>query len=272
MDTKKEITSDNEINLYDYWRILVKRKKIFFGIFLVPLIITIIVSLVIPRYYRGECEISLYTLPVFDKHSAITASSILTLVGNIDDSKKVKIFANNSGLIKSAMISAPQKSADKLTIVINATTADVVPRAFKNMFDYINSLPEIISEINKINAETDLKIQKLKEAKKANLIFLSQVTDMMKKKQLSFVNIINPADLIKKDAELSLEIMNLQLAKTDMVKKQKLNTMIGTLGSPSLTRQPSNAEIKKVILLTGFLTFFVGLVTVFFFEYISARK
>jgi len=272
MDRKQEITANNEINLYDYWRILVKRKKIFFGIFFVPLIITILVSLVIPRYYRGECEISLSALPVTDKNPAITASSILKLVGSLDDGKKVKIFGNNSDLIKSAMISVPPKSTDKLTIIINAKTADVVPRASKNMFDYINSLPEIRSEFDKINAENDFIIQKLTEAKKANLIFLNQVTDMIKKRQLSFVNIINPADLIKKDAELSLEIMNLQQLKTDMLKKKELNTIIGTLGTPSLTRQPSREEIKKVIILTGFLTFFIGLITVFFLEYISIKK
>ncbi|MEN6374698.1 MAG: hypothetical protein ABFD75_07955 [Smithella sp.] len=159
-----------------------------------------------------------------------------------------------------------------MTIIINAKTADVIAHASKNMFDYISSLPEIRSEIDKINAENDLKIQKLTEAKKANLLFLSQVTDMIKKRQLSFVNIINPADLIKKDAELSLEIMNLQQAKTDMLKKKELNTIVGILGSPLLTRQPSDAKIKKVILLTVFLTFFVGLVTVFFLEYIHTRK
>ncbi|MDO9566780.1 MAG: hypothetical protein Q7J15_08580 [Candidatus Desulfaltia sp.] len=33
---------DDEINLYDYWKVLVKRKKILIGIFLVPLVIVTI--------------------------------------------------------------------------------------------------------------------------------------------------------------------------------------------------------------------------------------
>jgi len=55
--TETEIISD-EVNLYDYWKVLVKRKKIFLGIFLLPLVIAIIVSLFMPRYYRGESEIT----------------------------------------------------------------------------------------------------------------------------------------------------------------------------------------------------------------------
>lgn len=78
MNTKpeNEIIYSDEINLYDYWKILVKRKKIFLGIFLIPLVIAIIISLIMPRYYKGESEISI-PAPVPNIPSVITASNIV---------------------------------------------------------------------------------------------------------------------------------------------------------------------------------------------------
>ena len=83
----------------------------------------------------------------------------------------------------------------------------------------------------------------------------------MKKKQISFIN-INPADLIKKDADLSLEIMNLQNVKVTA----------GTLDPPSITKQPSNAQIKQRIIITGLLSLFAGIFVVFFLQYIDRIK
>ena len=273
---ESEIIPEEEVDLYDYWKVLVKRKKIFIGIFLVPLVIVIIISLILPRYYRGESEIT---------NPLISAPNIVKLIGNIDDTQKVKIFANNSGAIKSVAVSLPKKSTDKVIIIIDAKAADFIQQAFKDIFDYLSNLPEIKGEMTRIQAETDLKaqmlieeadlkIQSLTEVKKANLIFLNQITDLMKKKQITLFNIINPADIIKKDADISIEINNLAQAKTDMLKKKELNIKVtaGILGLPTITKQPSNAQIKNIIILTGILSFFVGMFVVFFLDYIDRMK
>jgi hypothetical protein len=250
-----EIISEEEINLYDYWKVLVKRKKILIGIFLVPLVIVTIISLSLPRYYRGESEIS---------NPVIPAPNIVKLIGDIDDNKKVKIFKNTPGAIKSVLISLPKKSnekVEKVNIIVKTKTADIIPQAFKDIFDYISNLLEIKEEIASRDEETDLKIKKLIEAKKANLIFLNQITDMMKKRKISFIN-INPADLIKKDADLSLEIMRLQ--------KEEVKS--GVFGPLSITVEPSNSRIRKIIIITGLLSFLTGIFVVFFLEYIDRIK
>jgi hypothetical protein len=279
-----EIISDEEVNLYDYWKVLVKKKKIFIGIFLVPLVIVTIISMSLPRYYRGESEISIPALPAPTITSVITAPNIVTLMDNIDDTKKGKIFVNNSGAIKSVSVSLPKKSTDKINIIIDAKTSDMIPQAFKDMVDYLSNLPEIKAEIARIQAETDLKnerllaetdlkIQKLIEVREANLIFLNDMTDMIKKRKLTFIN-INPADLVNMDGDLSLEIINLQQAKSDMLKKKELNIKVtaGILGLHTITKQPSNAQIKNIIILTGILSFFVGMFVVFFLDYIDRMK
>jgi hypothetical protein len=247
-----EARQDDEINLYDYWKVLVKRKKILIGIFLVPLVIVTIISLSLPRYYRGESEIS---------NPVIPAPNIVRLIENMDDTQKVKIFTNNSGAIKNVSASLSQKSTDKVNIIVDAKTADIIPQAVKDIFDYISNLPEIKQEIARIREETDSKIKHLIEVKKANLSFLDHITEMMKKRQISFIS-LSPPDLIKKDADLSLEIMNLQNVKVTA----------GILGIPSITKQPSNSRIKQIIMITGLLSLFAGIFVVFFLEYIDRMK
>ena len=253
---ESEIISEEEINLYEYWKVLVKRKKIFMSIFLVPLVIATIASLSLPRYYRGETEINYRILP----QSPILPANVVNLVENINDTQKFKIFTNYAGAIKSVSVSFPKQSTDKLNIVIEAKTADIIPQAFKDIFDYISNISEIKKEVARIKEETDLKINRLIEARKENLIFLNQIKFMMKKRQLSSIS-VNPADLIKKDVDLLLEIMTLQRA----------NVEVGILGPRSvIVEQPSNS--KKIIMITGLLSLFAGIFVVFFLEYIDRMK
>jgi hypothetical protein len=255
------ILPEEEINLYDYWKVLVKRKKVFIGIFLVPLVIVTIISLSLPRYYRGESEISIPPLPASNSPSVIAAPDIVRLIGTIDDSQKVKIFTTNADAIERVTISLPKTSTDKVNIIVEAKTADVIPQAFKEISDYINNLPEIKEETARIKAENDIKLESITEAKKANLFFLNQITDMMKKGQISVVN-VNPSDLIENDAYLSLQIKNLQMGKVVLWK----------LSLPTITRHPSNSRIQQMIMITGLLSLFAGIFVIILLEYVDRMK
>lgn len=125
----------------------------------------------------------------------------------------------------------------------------------------------------KLIAETDFKIEKIIEARKANLVFLSSMSDMIKERKLTVIN-INPADLVRKDGDLLLEIRNLGLIKSNALKTKELNVKVtaGTLGPPSITKQPSNAKIKQIIIITGILSLMAGVFGVFFLEYIERMK
>jgi len=297
---ENEINSEEEMNLYDYWKVLVKRKKVFISIFLIPLVIVTIITLSLPRNYRGECEISIPATPAPNTITVMSAPNIVKLIGDIDENKKVKIFTKKMDAINNVSVSLTKKSTDKVTIIVDAKTADIIPQAFNEIFNYIGNMPEIKKESARIKEEHDLKLKnlteesnllakKLIEAKKANLIFLNQLTAMLEKRQVPFVS-VNPADLIMKDALLSLVITKLQQAKkTTMVKEGKIvnvdeealidkaialtsegmnlqQTVVtfGTLGPVSTTLQPSNTQIRKIIVSTGALSLVAAIFVVFF--------
>jgi hypothetical protein len=87
-----KIIPEGEINLYDYWKVLVKRKTILIGIFLVPIVIATMISMSLPRFYRGESEIGIPALPAPGIPSVRTAPNIVRLIGTIDDRQKRMIF------------------------------------------------------------------------------------------------------------------------------------------------------------------------------------
>lgn len=278
-----QITAEDEINLYDYWKILVRRRKLFIGIFLVPLIIVIVINLSVPRHYRGESEIVVPVLPASDTSSAIIAKNIVRIIGNLNDSQRVKILSSNRSVVKNVLVSLSPKSANRIAVIVEAESSDVIPQAFNHILSYIINMPEIKEEISAINAEadlkaerlladTDLKIRNLVEIRKANLIYLSYLSDMMKQRKMPIID-INPADFVRENADLSLEITNLQREKANLEKRKARGKMdVGTLTPPSITRQPSNSEIRQKIIRTGLLSFFTSLFLVFLIEYIAKMK
>lgn len=251
---ESEIIPEEECNLHDYWKVLVKRKKVFFGISLSLFVIVAAVCLLQPRHYRGESEIIKPPLP---------SETIVSLLGNFDDIKNTEIFITTPGVIKRVSLSIPKKANDRVNIVLESNTADAIPQAFQDLVHYICNLREYREEMERINKKNDLQLEGLIEAKKANLIFLDQITDMMKKRKQSVG--INPADLIKKDADLSVEIMKLQHEK-------EITDTRGSLGPISITKQPSSSTIKQILIYTGIASLFTGIFVVFLLEYIDRMK
>ena len=245
-----------------------KRKKIFLSVFLIPLATAFVVGLNWPQYYRAECEIT--ELPM-------SAPDVVSQVGNIDEAKKVKIFSDRAEATKRVSLSFAKKSADKIDIVVEAKTESIAKHALEDLFHHIKTLPEIKGTIEKMLAaealkrerfleEGDIQIKALTDAKKENLIFLEQVKAMIKDKRLSILS-YNPADLIRKDADLSLEINRLRQAKRDSTIKQAINVKPGILGPPSITEHPSNTQIRRMVVFSGLVGLFAALVIVFLLEY-----
>jgi uncharacterized protein involved in exopolysaccharide biosynthesis len=50
--------NDDEINLYDFWLAILKRKKLIIGLFLIGVISVAIISFLMPNIYRGDTVLS----------------------------------------------------------------------------------------------------------------------------------------------------------------------------------------------------------------------
>ena len=52
---------EDEINLYDYWKVIVKRKRLIIGLFVIAILASAIISFLMPKIYRGEVILKLPT-------------------------------------------------------------------------------------------------------------------------------------------------------------------------------------------------------------------
>jgi hypothetical protein len=241
---ENKFIQEEEINLYYYWKVLVRRKRVFIAIFLVPIAIVAGVSLLQPRYYLGQREII---------NPVIPPQNIVGLLGNFDDAKKAEVFINTPGAIKSVLLSAPKNTKDRVSILLESNSADVMPQAFLDLENYIRNVDEIKDATVKMTAEIDYQLEAFLRAKKANLLFLNRITDMMKNQRESSHIYINPADLIEKDADLLLEINRLQ--------REKLTK--GSFGPISVTKLPTISQIMIRIICVGILSLLAGIFVVF---------
>ncbi|MBA3070988.1 MAG: hypothetical protein FP829_02270, partial [Nitrospirae bacterium] len=73
METQNKGTAvyEDEINLYDYWKVIVKRKRLIIGLFVIAILASAVISLLMPKIYRGEVVLKL---------PAITSKELVSII------------------------------------------------------------------------------------------------------------------------------------------------------------------------------------------------
>jgi len=85
---------NDEINLYDLWKVIAKRKKLIIGLFIVIVGLTAIGSFLMPDIYRGKAV--LFVIP----SEEITAKEITDLIGKVDREKRLSIMPKSYPNVK----------------------------------------------------------------------------------------------------------------------------------------------------------------------------
>jgi len=70
---------EDEINLYDLWKVIVKRKAIIIGLFFISILSAAVITFNMPKIYRGEAILSVRVFP---------PKEIVSIVGKMDAEKK----------------------------------------------------------------------------------------------------------------------------------------------------------------------------------------
>ena len=144
---KRGLPYEDEINLYDYWKVIVKRKGLIIGLFLVATIASGIISLLMPKIYRGEVVLK---LPEKQSQSSITitakeitAKELVSIIGKIDKEKIKNFLPTTHHLITDIKLNALKDSADKLKLIIEAKNTNDISTAMTEFVTYLNNIPII---------------------------------------------------------------------------------------------------------------------------------
>jgi capsular polysaccharide biosynthesis protein len=253
--------SNDEINLYDYWKVIAKRKILIIGLFIVIVGSTAIGSFLMPDIYRGEA-----VLLVLIKSELITAKEITDLIGNVDGEKRLSIVPKSYPNIKEIKFKASKDSKDKIVVMIDVKKVDDIPMALSEVINYLNNIDIIKSTVSQ---EKDMLLQKsaqLSDLLKSTPELSVMYNKLFKAGKLSTIG-FNPIDFSKKIVETKIELL-----ATEQQLSRLNNGGIEIAAQPYISNKPISPKILLNVVVAGILSLLLGIFLAAFIEFIGNIK
>jgi capsular polysaccharide biosynthesis protein len=249
--------SSDEINLYDLWKVIVKRKRLIIGLFLVVVILTTIISFLMPKIYRGEAVLNV--LP----YEAMPPKEITDTIGNIDKEKRAIILPKTNSSVTDMKLKVFKDSKDKIGIIIDSKNVDDIPKALSELVDYINNI-----DVVKLNVKEEKERLLKRSAELSDIVQSSSDLSITYLKLLKSGKLLpmgfNPVDLNKRIADIKLE----KLGVEQSIQRLK-DGGIGIAAQPYIPSKPVKPKKMLIVALAGAASLFIGIFIAFFMEYIK---
>ena len=192
---------DDEINLYDLWKVIAKRKMLIMGLFIIAVGLTAISSFMMPNIYRGEA-----VLLVNLKSEVTNAKELIDSIVSIDREKIFRIMPKNYSNVMHIKLVAFRNSDDKIAVTINAKKIDDIRSALLEVVRYLNNMEMIKSAVTR-----DKEILLMKSAELSNLIksspdLLATYHRLFVAGKLSTIG-FNPIEVSNKIIELKTDLL-----------------------------------------------------------------
>ncbi len=238
----EESVHDQDITFFDYWNVIKRRKTLIIGLFTVSVALTLVVSLLLPKYYRSEAVIMAASPEMGGLGAALSSIPLAgavasSLTGLTTPADKMLVF------LKSRTIAEMVIKRFDLMHVFYKKNWDAAKGAWKNPDD-----PPRMEEAVKY--------------------LTKNVADFKKDKSGSVAITVE-----WKDPKLAAEMANYYVAAlTEVLKDKAVNTTVQIVDPAVPAEKKSSPKIKLNLALAGVLSLFVGLFIAFFLENISKQK
>jgi Uncharacterized protein involved in exopolysaccharide biosynthesis len=263
----------DEINLYDFWKVIAKRKILIIGLFIVIVVSTAIVSLFMPKVYRGEVNLSVMDNSASSNIGNILivkraeeAKEIIDIMGSIDNGKKKLILPKTYISVKSVKLRALKEAKNKIVATIDAKSTDDIPVAMSELVDFLNNM-----EIMKASLKEEREILTQKSIESANILktapdLLVAYNKLIREGKLTTVG-FNPIELNKKIADIRIE----KLAVEQALSRLK-DGRIQIMTPPYISNRPVSPKMTMNVILAGIISLLLGVFLAVFIEYIGNIK
>jgi hypothetical protein len=255
---------DDEINLYDYWKIIVKRKILIIRLFIIIVVSTAIGSFLMPNIYRGQAVLTII------KSEVITAKEITDLIGNIDREKRQSIVPKSYPDVKNIKFNAikdsRQDSKNKIVVTIDARKIDDIPKALSEVVDYLNNIDVIKYTVSRDKAILLRQSAELSDLIKSSPDLLATYNKLFSAGKLTTVG-FNPVEVNKKIIDIKLELLGVeqQISRLN-------NGGIEIAAQPYVSNRPVSPKILRNVVAAGIFSLLLGMFLAIFIEYIGNIK
>lgn len=237
---QQQPTYEEEIDLLEYWDVICRGKKIIISLFLVSVLITMVVNLRLPNYYKATTT-AMATEPETGGLGAALSASPLA-----------GAFAGATGI---------QTPADKVMIILKSrTTAEAVIRQF-DLLKIFNDDAWNATDGTWKNPDSPPFME---DAVKQ----LTGITVFNKTKEGAITVTVEWTD-----PKLAANIANYYIAAlTSFLNKKAINITIQVVDQAVPAKRKSRPKIKRSMLLAGMMSLIAALFIVFFLAYLERTR
>ncbi len=278
MEEEKRATyiEDEEIDLWEYFLVLKKRLKLIFGIFVIAVLLTGIISYLMTPVYRSSFIIKVPTItPSPTKEMPIISTTETErLIKSLNDlrneesfkdlSEKLLIKEEKARQIASLKAKTLRNEKHSVEISLDVHNPVLIKEISDGIMKFLNQNQYVI---DKISSERDRLINlkeefepRIKEMERVKNAIIEQIRKQGMK-NLSF----NPV-------EMERELINLKQRLMDIEKNSKLIKGFEILSEPVIPKKPVKPKKALNIAIAGITSLFFGIFLAFFITWIEKNR
>jgi len=272
MQKDKSETEQDEMSLYDLWKIILGRKRIIFWIFLVSIISAGIISFAMPNIYRGEVGVRIQPKELISAEvglriqpkELISAKELFEIVGNLNRERIETIFPQSFDSIKSVKLTQIPGSGDKFKINVELSQKAYFGEAIKIFLKYLNDIPLIARAVEESREILRKRLEEIDLVMSKSQEDAEQLQKMMIKEKLNPVG-FNPVHFNKMRSDLEVE---------KIILKQSMKNLTGIeiVTSPIIFLKPVRPKPLLYVITAGIISLIIGVISALFLNYWDSIK
>lgn len=289
MENKDYYSDEVEINLFDLWRVIVKRKKLIIVIVLVAVLITAAASLLMTNIYQSKALITPVT--VKETGSAGTMAMLSQQFGGLASlGISIPVAASASeivNLLKSNVLREKIIAKYNLLPVLFADDFDEKTKKWKDeaggptIWDGLRALNDIAKVSHNLKENTIMVSVDFHDPAMARQIaeyFLVTLTDHMsaEAKRVALTNRKYLESQLSETSDplIKQKIYNLiaQQIETSMMSEVKENFAFKVIDPPMTPDKKIKPKRTVMVVIAFIMALFVAILTAFFLEFIEKAK
>jgi len=255
---------DDEINLYDFWKVIVKRKMLIIGLFIVIVGLTAIGSFLMPDIYRGEAGLSIIYSDVYS--DVIKAKELTDLIGRVDSEKQLRMVPKSYPNVTNIKFNAIKDSKNIIEVSIDAKKIDDIPRALSEVLVYLNNMDIIKSTVSREKGILIKQSAELSDLIKSSPDLLATYNKLFSAGKLATMG-FNPVEVSKRVSDIKVELL-----RVEQLLSRLNNGGIEIAAQPYVSNRPVSPKILLNVVAAGISSLLLGIFLAFFIEYIGNIK
>lgn len=256
---EKNAVYKDEINLYHFWKVIERRKKLILGIFLISVISTAIMSLSMPKIYKGEAFMRIAL-----EKEVITAKELNEVLGKIDKEQIAKIFSEQPDSIKKVIINPIPGSSSKFKVAVEIKDIAYFQYFMDRFIEHLNRLPLIKISVEQQKEKLTKRLEEIDSVIEKSQQDSKSFQKMINKGKLNPVG-FNPVDFNRALSELKIEKITLQ---------QGIQNLRGVelITLPTIPSRPFKPRPLIDIAIAGLTSLIAGMIIVAILNYLEKMK